>query len=230
MSRIAIIPARAGSKGLPDKNIRSLAGKPLIVWSIDAALASGAFDQVVVSTDSEVYAKIAQNAGALVPGLRSPELATDQAGSAEVIIEILDKLKLNQGDFTLLQPTSPLRNSGDILNALKLFDEKHANAVVSVCEMEHSPLWSNTLDESLSLEHFIRNEAKGKRRQDLPTHYRLNGAVYIARDDFFREQKGFFGPQSYASVMPVNRSVDIDTLYDFEFAEWSIQRSLEYKD
>lgn len=224
MSRIAIIPARAGSKGLPDKNIRPLAGKPLIAWSIEAALQTGLYDQVVVSTDSEVYAQIAREYGATVPGLRSPELATDSAGSAELILEILDKLQLDQGDFTLLQPTSPLRSSADLAEALDLFDQKQAKSVVSVCAMDHSPLWSNVLPPDSSLEHFLRPEVLTKRRQDLPDYYRLNGAIYIAKNSFFREHLDFFGPGSYAYVMPISRSVDIDVLEDFEYAEWKMQR------
>ena len=154
MRNIAIIPARSGSKGLKDKNIKMLDGKPLISYSIQAALQSGCFEEVMVSTDSEHYAEIAQIHGASVPFLRSAEMSSDSASSWDSVREVLKNyLQLGQSfdNVMLLQPTSPLRTSDDIINAFDLFFNKKAESVVGVCEMEHSPLWSNVLPEDGNL-------------------------------------------------------------------------------
>ena len=143
MRNIAIITARSGSKGLPNKNILPLDGKPLIAHTIIAAKESGMFDTVMVSTDSEEYAAIAREWGAEVPFLRSEENSSDKAGSWAVVREVLDEYKKRGEEFdtlTLLQPTSPLRNAEDIRNAYKLMEEKGAHSVVSVSEALVSPL------------------------------------------------------------------------------------------
>lgn len=148
MRSIAIIPARSGSKGLPDKNIRPLNGKPLLAYSIEAALASGLFDTVHVSTDSERYADIARQYGADEPFLRSAETSSDTASSEDAIREVLrryEEMGQRFDAFMLLQPTSPLRTADDIRAAFGVMEEKQAESVVSVCEVEHSPLWCNTL-------------------------------------------------------------------------------------
>ena len=180
MKTIAIIPARSGSKGLPDKNIRDLCGKPLIAYSIEAAISSKMFDTVMVSTDSEKYAGISREYGAEVPFLRSKVTSGDSAGSWDVVREVIENYKKLGKEFDtvmLLQPTSPLRTAEDIVNAFKLKEQNQASAIVSVCEMDHSPLWSNTLPESLSMNGFIKQVDLP--RQKLPTYYRINGAVYL---------------------------------------------------
>ena len=133
MKNIAIIPARSGSKGLVDKNIKELQGKPLIAYSIEAALQSGFFDEVMVSTDSDVYAYIAKEWGAQVPFLRSAEMASDSAGSWDTVREVLDRYKALGKEFDtvcLLQPTSPLRTQEDIRNAYQIYQNKNAKAVI----------------------------------------------------------------------------------------------------
>ena len=135
MKNIAIIPARSGSKGLPDKNIKLLNGKPLLQYSVEAALASGCFDKVMVSTDSEKYAEIAREAGAEVPFLRSAYTSTDKASSWDMVEEVLDgykKLGYTFDTFCLLQPTSPMRTAEDIAKAYAVMREKNAFAVVSI--------------------------------------------------------------------------------------------------
>ncbi|MDI3473276.1 MAG: CMP-N,N-diacetyllegionaminic acid synthase [Thermotogaceae bacterium] len=223
---LALIPARGGSKGLKDKNIRLLNNKPLLAYTIEAAKESGIFDRIIVSTDSEKIAAVALKYGAEVPFMRPKELATDTASSMDVLIHTI-KLLQESGDIydyvVLLQPTSPLRTSQDIVEAANLLIKKNANSVVSVCRVEHSPLWSNTLPEDLSLKDFIRPEIKNLRRQDLPIFYRLNGAIYIAKVSYILETKDFFGQGSYAYIMPVNRSVDIDTEFDLALAEVLLQ-------
>lgn len=215
---LAIIPAREGSKRLPNKNILNLAGKPLIAWSIEAAKASKYIDTVIVSTDSEKIATISKSYHAEVPFLRPGELATDEASSIDVILHAIQTLKEPFDYILLLQPTSPLRTTQDIDAACELMNE-NTQAVVSVCETEHSPLWSNILPDNLSMKDFIRPEIKNKRSQDLPKYYRLNGAIYIAEINYLSENKGFFGTGTKAYIMPAERSTDIDTELDFKYSE-----------
>lgn len=226
MHNLAIIPARSGSKGLPDKNIKELNGKPLMAYSIEAALQSGMFDEVMVSTDSEKYAEIAKEYGANVPFLRSEELSGDKAGSWDVVKEVLNRYKEMGKEFDticLLQPTSPLRDADDIKAAYELYVEKASVAVISVCEMEHSPLWSNTLPNNKSLEGFIRQEAQ-KPRQEIETYYRLNGAIYIVKTDEIYKDYDFYRNGSFAYIMPTWKSVDIDSAFDFEVAGFMIKK------
>ena len=221
MKNIAIIPARSGSKGLKDKNIRNLNGRPLLAWTIDAAVRSGEFDEIMVSTDSEAYAEIARQCGADVPFLRSPATATDTASSWDTVAEVLENCRERGSTFDtfcLLQPTSPLRNAKDIRNAYALFRDKADFAVVSVCEAEHSPLWCGHLPESGEFTGFIRQEDV-KQRQTGGKFYRLNGAIYIVDTQRFATDRFLYHEGSYAYIMPQERSVDIDTETDFRLAE-----------
>lgn len=221
MKNIAIIPARSGSKGLRDKNIKLLDGKPLMAYTIEAAKASGQFDVIHVSTDSERYAEIAGNYGADVPFLRDQDLAGDTANTWDVLRAVLRKYEDLEKKFdmvTLLQPTSPLRDAEDIKGACELFEKKNADSVVSVCMTEHSPLLCNTLDGNLSMKDFIDMEKVG-RRQGLPDYYRLNGAIYIQKVPLMMEGATLYGDKSYAYVMKKEKSVDIDDAFDFLMAE-----------
>lgn len=221
MKNLAIIPARKGSKGVKDKNIKLLKGKPLMAHTIQAAIDSEMFDRIIVSTDSEYYASIARKYGSDVPFLRDTANSSDNASSWDVVKEVLSKLK-NVGQtfdsFALLQPTSPLRDGSDIKKAYKVLKQKYAESIVSVCEMEHSPLWSNVLPQDHSLAHFIRQEGE-KKRQDLEKYYRLNGAIYIATVNSFLEKNTVYGEKSFAYIMETSKSVDIDTELDFIIAE-----------
>ncbi len=228
---LAIITARAGSKRLLNKNSLDLAGKPLIAWTIDAAKKTKYISEVVVSTDSLEIKKTAEEFRATVPFMRPEHLSNDTASSFDVVEHCIEfyQTQLNQSfDYIiLLQPTSPLRTSADIENAIQLLNEKNADAVVSVCETEHSPLWSNTIDATLSLEHFLRDEVKNKRSQDLPTYYRLNGAIYICKTEELLKQKTFFLKQKcFAYIMDKENSVDIDTALDLKMAEFLIDNKL----
>ncbi len=224
---LAFIPARAGSKGVKDKNIKELAGKPLIAYTIEEAAKSKIFEDIVVSTDSTKIAEVARLYGANVPFLRPKELALDDSPTMDAIFHCLDYM-INNGEkhdvIMLLQPTSPLRQWYHIKEAYELFNEKQADFVVSLCECEHSPLWTNTIDGDLRMDNFIRQEVKNVRRQDLATYYRLNGAVYVAKVDKLLEEKSFFGRNSYAYIMNKYSSVDIDSIEDFEFAEFVLNR------
>ncbi len=228
MKNIAIIPARSGSKGLKDKNIRFLHGKPLMAYSIVAALDSGIFDEVMVSTDSEKYAEVAGKYGAEVPFLRSEELASDTATSRDVILDVLNWYEAGGktfDTFALLQPTSPLRTAEDIINAYDIFTQKKACAVVGVTETEHSPLLCGTLPIDGSMDGFIKPEAKDKPRQILDTYYRINGAMYIASVGYYRTWGDFYRERCYAYVMGREVSVDIDCEMDFRMAEFLMNYS-----
>lgn len=228
MNNLAIIPARSGSKGLKDKNIKELGGMPLLAYSVQAALKSGEFSHVMVSTDSAEYARIAEESGAEVPFLRDASNASDVASSWDVVREVLNKYRQMGIVFdtvTLLQPTSPLRTAEDIQNTYRMFREKNATSIVAVCEMEHSPLWSNTLPEDLSMNGFLSN-ATNRQRQQLSTYYRINGAIYIVDVENFLAGKDIYGAGSFAYVMPAERSIDIDTALDFTIAE-AVLNSLE---
>lgn len=221
MSRIAIIPARSGSKGLKDKNIKMMCGKPLLAYSIQAAKDSGCFDTIMVSTDSEQYAEIARSNGAEVPFLRSAETSGDKAGSWDVVKEVLKKYESFGKEFQnvcLLQPTSPLRTSEDIKKAYQLYENKQAGIVISVCEVEHPVEWCNTLDETLSLDKFIDRQ-KDVQRQEQRKSYRLNGAIYIVDTMELYKDTFLYREGSYAYIMDLVRSYDIDTELDFKIAE-----------
>ena len=226
---VAIIPARAGSKRLPRKNILPLAGKPLICWTVESALAARGIDQLVVSTDdAEVMRAVAPYQSVICLD-RPAALATDTANSMDVLFQVLDTLEQRGLDYdrvVWLQATSPLRKAADIEAALRLYDEKQAKAVVSVTPCEHSPLWSNTLPEDSSLSGFIRPEVLGLRSQDLPEYYRLNGALYIADVQSLKQHRTFFQiPACYAYVMSALNSVDIDQQLDFDFAQYLLEKN-----
>ena len=226
MSNIAIIPARSGSKGIKNKNIKELCGKPLMAYTIEAALASGCFEEVMVSTDSERYAEIAKEYGASVPFLRSDKTAGDNSSSWDMVEEVLNcyqKMGRYFDSFCLLQPTSPLRNAKDISDAYDLFNACASFAVVSVCEAEHSPLWCGHLPDNKEFIGFINSECD-KQRQAGRTFYRLNGAIYIVKVDKFVEEKFLYKAGSFAFVMSQEKSIDIDTEIDFELAELLIRK------
>ncbi len=226
MRNIAIIPARSGSKGLPDKNIMILNDKPLLAYSIDSAIKSECFCEVMVSTDSEKYAEIAKECGASVPFLRSANTASDTASSWDMIDEVLDgykKIGKEFDTFCLLQPTSPLRTAEDIIGAYKMFEEHASFAVVSVCEAEHSPLWCGHLPPNMELAGFI-SENSTKQRQQGEKYYRLNGAIYIVDCKKYKNDKYLYQKGSFAFIMPQSKSIDIDNEIDFELARIILSR------
>lgn len=222
MKNLAIIPARSGSKGLKDKNIKLLNGKPLIAYTIEAAKKSELFDEIFVSTDSEKYAEIALEWGANVPFLRSDELSTDIASSWEVVKDALKRYKDMGKEFdsvALLQPTSPLRTAEDITVGYNKMEDRDANAIVAVCEVDHSPLWSNTLPEDDSLTNFMNQDLIKMPRQSLPIYYRINGALYLVKTEYLMSTESIYNEKCYAIVMPKENSVDIDDALDFKIAE-----------
>ncbi|WP_273211532.1 cytidylyltransferase domain-containing protein [Helicobacter rodentium] len=223
---LAIIPARSGSKRLKDKNIKILGNKPLLAWSIESALNSKYVNEVVVTTDSEHYANIAQEYGANTPFLRPQELSRDCSSSFEAIkhtILFYRDLLAKKFDYTiLLQPTSPLRKSFHIDEACELLLQNNKQSIISVTPCEHSPLWTNTLPQNHSMDNFLAQDICNTRSQDLPTYYRLNGAIYIANTDILLKKESFFIKDSMAYCMDNLYSIDIDTELDFAFAEFLI--------
>jgi len=215
---LAIIPARGGSKRLPRKNVLDLNGKPLIAWSIEAGVKSSYINKVLVSSDDSEILEISKQYGAETI-IRPDELASDTATTFDAIKHSIENSE--PYDYViLLQPTSPLRDTKQINEAIDLLIEKNADAIVSVCEMDHSPLWSNTLDDSLSMQGFLKNEVLNKRSQDLETYYRLNGAIYICKTEKLLEEESFFLKENiFAYVMDRESSIDIDEEIDFRIAK-----------
>lgn len=218
MTFLAIILARGGSKRLPRKNILNLAGKPMIVWSIEAGLKSKYIDKVIVSSDDNDILEIAKQFGSDI--IKRPStLASDTATSFNAIKHAIDNVE--RYDFiVLLQPTSPLRTAEQIDEAIELRENKKSNAIVSVCKMDHSPLWSNTLPKDGSMSSFLPDEIKNSRSQDLPNYYRLNGAIYICQTDRLLKEESFFIKDNiFAYFMDRRSSIDIDDEVDFKVAE-----------
>lgn len=222
MKNIAIITARSGSKGLPDKNIRPMNGIPLLAYNIKAALESGMFDTVMVSTDSEKYAEIARSYGAEVPFLRSAETSSDTASSMSAVREVIARYKEMGKEFDrlcILQPTVPLCDAEDLIEGFRFMDKIGARNLISVCETEHPIQWCVPHSEDMSVAPAASNPEWFKRRQDLPKFYRQNGAFSIIDaqkvmdPDYVMELD-----QCHAFIMSPMKSVDIDTILDFEYA------------
>ena len=220
---LALIPARGGSKGLPKKNIMLFNGLPLIAHTIIAAIKSKKVSQVVISTDSEEIANIARQYDARIPFMRPDTLAEDNSIANDAYIYTIDRLnsEFNESykEFVILQPTSPLRNSMDIDNAINLFFKKGADSVVSCTEMNHPPLWALRLNKNNELQPYFDNESLELNRQELEPAFSPNGAIVVLRYATFKSRKSFFTNNTFGYNMPIDRSVDIDTLQDFKYAE-----------
>ena len=230
MNIISIIPARGGSKGIPRKNIKLLNGKPLISYSIDASNSCSLIDDTYVSTEDAEISEISKGNNAEVIE-RPDELASDDSSSIDVILHVLDYLE-NKGElpdlFVLLQPTSPLRTSEDIEASINLFLESDCDSLVSVCELDHRSLLNFSLEDGFLVQN--NNEALfNSRRQDIPTHYSLNGAIYITTPEFIRKNKSFYSDKTIPHVMSKEKSIDIDTSFDFKLAEFLLNECDDVK-
>lgn len=217
---IAIIPARGGSKGIPRKNIKIFAGKPLIAYTIEVALKSRYLDRIIVSTEDKEIAEISKKYGAEV--IKRPQrLANDFVAKEPVLEHALEHLRRHENYkpdlLVCLQSTSPLRTTADLDKAIRLFLENKVNSVVSVCQVEHSFCWYCRIDKYLKPifgRRFLR-----QRRQESGKVYMPNGAIYISRPETLFKQESFFGSKILPYIMPPERSVDIDTDFDFKVAE-----------
>ena len=227
---IAVIPARAGSKRLPGKNVKNLAGKPLIQWTIEAASAASRIDKIIVSTDCHDVILLASKFGRYAPFVRPAELSGDEANSSDVAIHAIRYMKEIGESFdyiVFLQPTSPLRTSKHIDEALEFCMKNKYDSCVSVCEVEHSPLWSAKLDlKKGSLNFLGTKDDLGSRSQDLPSFYRINGAIYVTSVKSLLSKGRLFDIDCcYPYIMDQNSSVDIDTDLDFLIASAVIEDS-----
>lgn len=227
---LAIIPARAGSKRLPHKNIKLLAGKPLICWTVEAAINTKLDMDVVVSTDSQMVADIALGCGADVPFLRPAKLASDTASTFDVLENTINKLVAQGRHYeylVLLQPTSPLRQSIHIEEAFERLLKDTVKSVVSVTAVEHPIEWTMTLPDNNCLDSFIANQIDQlkTRSQDLPKRYQLNGAIMCGRLQDVMAEKSFYLQQgTYAYEMDKQFSIDIDYAEDFDYAEFLVTK------
>ena len=203
---------------MPRKNVAPVAGRPLIAWSIEAALRSGVLTRVIVSTDDDEIADVSRKWGAEVPFMRPPELALDDSSHVSVVLHTLRWLETYEGFrpeyLMLLQPTSPLRTERDIVGAVRLAIEKQADSVVSVCETHHHPYLVKRIGDDGMLTDFVAGVPEpgdaAVRRQALPRAYFVNGAIYLIRTDRVLAEQKFLSGSSVAYIMPADRSLQID--------------------
>lgn len=229
--KLAIIPARGGSKGISNKNIYMLEGMPLIAYTIKEALKAkemGVVTNIVVSTDSEEIAEISKKYGAEVPFLRPSSMATDNSKSIDLMIHAIQFYKRQGEDFdavVLLQPTSPLRICEDICGACQCYDNGTVPSLVS-CYREESVSEYNSYylgKDKIGIPRNV-NHNKGNRRQDLPELYVRNGAIYITDSEFLINEKLVISDNPIIYEMPRERSLNIDTIYDMKLAEWLLRK------
>lgn len=221
---LAIIPARGQSKRLKNKNILDFIGKPLIAYTINAALKSAYLDRVVVSSENKTILEISRKFGAET--LKRPKnIAKDTSSTFDVIKHAVNSLR-GFKYIVVLQPTSPLRNEKHIDKAINFLEKKKADAVISVCREDHSPLWCNVLPKNKSMKGFLKEEILNKRSQDLKKFYRLNGAIYICKIKKLLEEKSLFlKDKIFAFEMPINKSIDIDTKLEFVTAKYLLTKN-----
>jgi len=230
---IAIIPARGGSKGLPGKNIRLLNGKPLIAYTIEAALKSKNISRVIVTTDSNEIADIAKQFGAEVPFLRPSFLAEDNSTAIDVYLHafrfVKEKYSLKENKFVVLLPTTPLRDSEDIDSAMELFYKEKCDTLISVKEAEIPPGWYLIKNIKNRLENAdLDGNLTMSNRQCSSKYYVPNGAIYILDYEILEEKRTYYTKNTIPYVMSAEKSVDIDNILDFEFAEFLFKK-LVYK-
>ncbi|HIF34634.1 MAG: acylneuraminate cytidylyltransferase family protein [Pirellulaceae bacterium] len=219
---VGLVTARGGSKGVPGKNIRSVGGKPLIAWTIEAALASSTLDRVVVSSDDPEILRIAAEFGAETPFVRPVELAGDRSGHTGVVIHAIEWLRQHgdEPDYIMtLQPTSPFRRPVDIDSAMQLARTRDVKAVMSVKPASEHPMWAKLIDDDGVMRPFIPHGQNGVQRQLLSDCYTINGAIYLNRCRDLEREKVMVPPGTLAYVMSVETSVDIDTPWDLMVAD-----------
>ena len=236
MRILFMLPARSGSKGVKDKNIKKLNGKPLMYYAIQAILSSKIFIEndcyVMLNTDSKEYADIAESIGANVPFIRNKQLADDNSIISDVIKDTIcffERKNIEFDLFAMIQVTSPLITKDDIDNAIQMFiEDNELDTINSVTESEVMPLWCNTLDEDLSMENFISDDIRKMNRQQLPKYYRITGAIRVSRwKQFVNNEFDWYKGKVKAFIMDNSHSIDIDTIEDFELAELKMKRREE---
>lgn len=224
---LAIIPARGGSKGIPNKNIMDICGKPLIAYSIEAGKKSKYIDEIVVSTDSNIIKEVAEKYGAKVPFLRPEALSDDSAKSIDLVLHAIDFYINSNVHFDyviLLQPTSPLRTFEQVDEAIEKLLQSNENSLVSVSEANENPVLMRSIVGG-KLKEVISFKGGNLRRQDLPTFYIFNGALYINSVEMLLHNKNFIDENTIPYVMSRESSVDIDTTLDAKLVEYIIKES-----
>lgn len=222
---LAIIPARGGSKGVPGKNIKTLKGKPLISYTIEAALEVPEIERIVVTTDSIEIAEVAVQYGAEVPFIRPHNLATDDAVACDVYLHAVeymrDKEKIDIESFMVLLPTAPFRNSTDIKNALDLFYRTDSETLVSMTEADVPISWYYMMN-SVGRVYNAGFDGKNclQNRQNNARYYIPNGAIYILNYKLLKNERTYYSDNTIAYIMERSKSIDIDTLEDFQYAEY----------
>ena len=217
---IAIIPARKGSKGIINKNIRKINGKPLISWTIEAAKKVNSIGDIVVSTDSKDIAKVSIKNGAKIPFMRPKKYSQDHSLSIDLVMNILNKTNYKDSEYViLLQPTSPLRKSNDIKKIIQYAIDNDLDSVVSVCEVKDHPELMYTMTKSNSLRKEFKNLNSKNLRQNYKKLYRISGAMYLCKTNWLIKKKKFVTDDTHGYLMPLERSIDIDDLYDWKIAE-----------
>ncbi|MDF1813659.1 MAG: acylneuraminate cytidylyltransferase family protein [Verrucomicrobiales bacterium] len=221
---VAVVPARGGSKGLPGKNLRIFSGYPLIAWTIRTALECDLFERVVVSTDCDSIARISRQYGAEVPFIRSDELSGDTTGTVPVVMDVADRMSLNEEQsICLLQPTSPLRDREDISGAAELFAREFVDSVVAVTRFKLGPKWLLQEDPGGFID--IGEYSEGDtRRQDSQDCFFPNGSIYMSRISNLRTSGKFLNGRVAPHFMPAWKSIDIDTIEDFDMAQFALAR------
>lgn len=217
-SVLGVILARGGSKGLPRKNIRDLAGKPLIAWTIEAGHDSEYLDRLILSSDDKKIMTVAEEYGCEVPFRRPDKLAADDTPSMDALLHAVDQVP-DHDYVVLLQPTSPLRTAADIDATITRCHENHAPVCVTVTDTDKPPQWMYTFGKRDKLKPVLDESEIVTRRQEAPKTYVVNGAVYVARSEWLREHKMFYTDQTIGYPMPPERSADVDTALDLRWCE-----------
>lgn len=217
---LAIIPARGGSKGIPRKNVKQLAGKPLIAWTIEEANKSKYIDRLILSSEDEEIIKVAKEWGCEAPFVRPPELAKDDTPGIEPVLHALNTLKEKYDYVVLLQPTSPLRSVDDIDGCIELCIFSDETSCIAVTKVDQHPFLMYTITTLGYLKEFVKKTNKIYHRQDLPGVYIVNGAVYVAKFNVLADSRSFLTPETKAYVMPYDRSLDIDDEFDLKLCEF----------
>ena len=219
---LGLIPARAGSKGLPGKNMRLLGTQPLLQYSIDAGLASRRLDRLIFSSDDAAMIAFANARGCGAPFVRPPALAEDHSGMVDVVLHAVDWLANVEGvtveNVVLLQPTQPFRNEDDIDGAISTFEASHTESLFSVEEVAQHPCECVAI-EGDALRWALAPPEGASGRQAFPPFYYVNGAIYVTSVEFLRARRAFQDAHTVPYVMPRSRGLDINDLYDFRVAE-----------
>lgn len=219
---LALITARGGSKGIPDKNIKLLGGKPLIAWTIDEAKKSKYIDRLILSSDCENIQRIAKQFSCEVPFSRPKELASDTSSSIDVILHALDNIYEEFDYLMLLQPTSPFRTVADIDKVVEESIDSNIELMVSVAKVKKHPSYLYKIENNKLIPYIETN--KQLRRQDMPATYEHNGAIYFSTVDFIKKNKTYNSVEAVGFEMFGSGNLDIDTYEDLEYAEYLINK------